>query len=179
MSEYQTVVLDRNEVPKLPDGSYPTWVTQINNDSGLVFWGNPRPEFQDGHKWGETRKWVETRGLPWNQWVRERASDYPEVCEAFDGLFPEQRIARIEYHLKPEPCIDGEPDPDPVNHPPHYTQGEIECIDSVRAALTPEEFRGHCKGNAMEYIWREKHKNGDEDIRKAIRNLEAILGASK
>lgn len=56
---------------------------------------------------------------------------------------------------------------DMVNQPPHYTAGEIECIDAIAAALTPEEFRGYCKGNALKYIWREKHKGGDEDLKKA------------
>jgi len=57
--------------------------------------------------------------------------------------------------------------PDMVNEPPHYTQGGIECIDAIRAALTPEEFRGFCKGNAIKYSWREKHKGGNEDLKKA------------
>lgn len=58
--------------------------------------------------------------------------------------------------------------PDPVNHPSHYTQGGIECIDAIKAALTPEEFRGFCKGNTLKYIWREKYKNGDQDLSKGI-----------
>jgi hypothetical protein len=62
----------------------------------------------------------------------------------------------------------GAPDaPDMVEHPPHYTAGGIECIDAIKAALTPEEFRGYCKGNAMKYTWRERMKGGDEDLRKA------------
>ena len=56
---------------------------------------------------------------------------------------------------------------DLVNQPPHYRQGEIECIDAIKAALTPEEFRGYCKGNALKYIWREKHKGGRESLAKA------------
>ena len=56
---------------------------------------------------------------------------------------------------------------DPINHPDHYTQGPVECIDAIRAALTDEEFRGYCKGNAMKYIWRERMKGGDESIGKA------------
>jgi hypothetical protein len=56
---------------------------------------------------------------------------------------------------------------DPVNNPPHYTQGSVECIEAIQAALTEEEFRGYCKGNAMKYIWREKHKGGGESISKA------------
>jgi hypothetical protein len=56
---------------------------------------------------------------------------------------------------------------DLVNSPPHYTQSGIECIDAIQAALTEEEFRGFCKGNAIKYSWREKLKGGDEDLRKA------------
>ena len=57
---------------------------------------------------------------------------------------------------------------DNVNHPPHYKQGDIECIDAIRAALTPEEFRGYCKGNMLKYTWRERHKGGDESVQKAL-----------
>lgn len=54
-----------------------------------------------------------------------------------------------------------------VDHPQHYA-GEIECIDAIKAALTEEEFRGFCKGNAMKYIWREGKKgNAAIDIMKA------------
>lgn len=59
-------------------------------------------------------------------------------------------------------------DSDVVNHPAHYTKGDIECIDAIRAALTVEEFRGYCKGNAMKYTWRERHKGGDEDLKKGV-----------
>ncbi len=65
---------------------------------------------------------------------------------------------------------------DLVNHPPHYKQGGIECIDAIESALTPEEFRGHCKANALKYIWREKHKGQDESLRKAIWYLNRALG---
>ena len=56
---------------------------------------------------------------------------------------------------------------DYVNQPPHYRQGDIECIDAIRAALTEEEFRGYCKGNALKYVWRERHKGGNESLLKA------------
>lgn len=48
-----------------------------------------------------------------------------------------------------------------------YRHGSLECIDAIRAALTPEEFRGFCKGNVMKYVWRERHKGGDADLDKA------------
>ncbi len=66
--------------------------------------------------------------------------------------------------------------PDNVNHPPHYTAGSVECIDAIRAALTPEEFRGYCKGNVLKYTWREKHKGGDESLAKAQWYLKQLTG---
>jgi len=69
-----------------------------------------------------------------------------------------------------------EPVEDVVNHPAHYTKGGIECIDAIRAALTPEEFRGYCKGNAIKYSWRERHKGGNEDLKKASWYLTKISG---
>ena len=55
---------------------------------------------------------------------------------------------------------------DAVNKPAHYNQGPIECIDAMQQILTPEEFRGFLKGNVFKYLWREKGKNGIEDLRK-------------
>lgn len=70
--------------------------------------------------------------------------------------------------VKPQP-------PDLVNHPPHYqSPNGIESIDAIEAALTPEEFRGFCKGNALKYCWREKHKGGDQDLAKAAWYLNRL-----
>ena len=66
---------------------------------------------------------------------------------------------------------------DQVNHTPHYTQGGIECIDAIQAALTADEFRGYCKGNALKYVWRERSKGGDQDLRKAEWYLKRLSDA--
>ena len=63
---------------------------------------------------------------------------------------------------------------DPVNHPSHYTNGEVECIDAIQSALTEEEFRGYCKGNIIKYTWRERSKGSDEDLKKANWYLKRI-----
>lgn len=57
---------------------------------------------------------------------------------------------------------------DPVNHPTHYNQGDIECIDAMIAAKGIEAVINFCECNAFKYIWRCDHKNGIEDIEKAI-----------
>jgi len=52
-------------------------------------------------------------------------------------------------------------------HPAHYNQGKIECIEAIKSALTPEEYRGFLKGNILKYVWRERHKGGIESLQKA------------
>lgn len=65
---------------------------------------------------------------------------------------------------------------DNVNHPSHYTQGGIECIDAIKAATVGlTGIDAVCTGNAIKYLWRWKFKNGVEDIRKAIWYLERLL----
>jgi len=68
-----------------------------------------------------------------------------------------------------------EEQPDLVNKPAHYTNGNIECIDAIKSALTPEEFRGYCKGNLIKYTWREQLKNGVEDLEKAMVYLKWLI----
>lgn len=63
---------------------------------------------------------------------------------------------------------------DAVNNPAHYTAGSIECIDAIEAALTPEEFRGYCKGNILKYVWRERLK-GENSLSKAYWYLNRLL----
>mgnify|MGYP002625833719 CR=1 FL=1 len=55
-----------------------------------------------------------------------------------------------------------------VDHPSHYNQGSVECIDALEASMSPAEFKGFLKGNAMKYLWRAGLK-GDfvQDIEKA------------
>jgi hypothetical protein len=55
-----------------------------------------------------------------------------------------------------------------VNHPSHYNQGGIECIDAMLSAYGKEDVKAFCKCNAFKYIWRTGQKNGIEDIEKAI-----------
>lgn len=45
---------------------------------------------------------------------------------------------------------------DVVNSPKHYKlRGlDMESVDVIKATLTPEEFKGWLKGNAMKYLFR-------------------------
>ena len=62
---------------------------------------------------------------------------------------------------------------DMVNNPPHYQTGGIEAIDYIQAKLTPEEFAGYCRGNALKYLSRAGHKDATaQEVGKAIWYLE-------
>ena len=65
---------------------------------------------------------------------------------------------------------------DNVNHPSHYTQGAIECIDAIKEA-TKGLFgiEAVCTGNIIKYVWRWKFKNGVEDLRKADWYLQRLI----
>ena len=56
---------------------------------------------------------------------------------------------------------------DKVNHPSHYTNGGIECIEAIKASMSPDGFQDYCKGNVLKYIWRWRQKGGVEDLEKA------------
>ena len=53
-----------------------------------------------------------------------------------------------------------------VNHPSHYNQGGIECIDAMESAYGTEAVIMFCMCNAFKYQWRFNEKNGREDILK-------------
>jgi hypothetical protein len=70
-----------------------------------------------------------------------------------------------------------------ITQPDHYTVGGHEAIDVIKAKLTPEEYRGYCKGNTMKYLMRANYKgHHNKDIKKAqyyIDELEANLADEK
>ena len=58
-------------------------------------------------------------------------------------------------------------DEDLVNHPPHYNNGKIECIEAIEAMLSHEEYVGYLRGNSLKYRWRFRYKDFIQDLKKA------------
>ena len=83
-----------------------------------------------------------------------------------------RHIADCMTAKESDPC-NGENDV--VNHPAHYTQGGIECIDAMKAAFGVDELAIYCKIAAFKYVWRCEHKNGLEDLRKAVWYLNKFI----
>jgi hypothetical protein len=64
---------------------------------------------------------------------------------------------------------------DNVNHPAHYGQGKIECIEYIQDFLTHDEFVGYLRGNIAKYLHRWRYKNGLEDLHKAQWYLNRLV----
>ena len=65
---------------------------------------------------------------------------------------------------------------DAVQHPLHYNQGGIECIDAIKAATVNKRgIEAVCVANVIKYIWRYETKNGLEDVRKAAWYIDRLI----
>lgn len=92
----------------------------------------------------------------------------------------EEEKAKQYGNIEPKPVVtdtastgvsvdDGKPMDtmnDAVHHPSHYTLPglTIESVDVIRAVLTPEEFKGWCKGNALKYSLRAGRKDPTKEV---------------
>ena len=95
-----------------------------------------------------------------------------------DGSVEFQPLKPFVYYRQPVPDTGSGADrplqPDTIN-PSHYKQGDVECIDAIKSA-TGDGFTGYLTGNILKYIWRWKHKNGIEDLKKARWYLDRLIG---
>ncbi|BFH71912.1 hypothetical protein J27TS7_08330 [Paenibacillus dendritiformis] len=113
------------------------------------------------------------------RWAQVEADNRQRIVELEEDVHNWRRTAEeLKQQLEKAPMAQ-HPEHDPVERPSHYTVGGIETIDIIRAKLTPEEFRGYCKGNVLKYVCRERWKGGDEDLRKTQKYIEFVLGDEK
>ena len=113
----------------------------------------------------------------WYDFSDESAED----CYWFlvnEGLISKPEQPEINF-VKVERNDEVEPTNDAVQHPSHYTQGGIECIDAIRASMNADGFQDYCKGNIIKYIWRWRDKGGVEDLRKASVYLNWLINAAE
>lgn len=49
---------------------------------------------------------------------------------------------------------------DQINRPAHYTEGEIECIDAIKAAVKGlPAYEAVLVGHVIRYVWRYRRKH--------------------
>lgn len=59
-----------------------------------------------------------------------------------------------------------------IDHPAHYCNGGMECIDEMLTVFGREAVKHFCLLNVWKYRKRALYKNGEEDLKKAL-NLRA------
>ena len=105
-----------------------------------------------------------------NKWSDDK------LAIAYDHIYKNSEARLDGGHLKNEEVKMDENVPDMVNHPQHYTQGGIECIDALKAATVGKRgIEAVCVANVIKYLWRYEEKNGIEDVRKAKFYIERLL----
>ncbi len=63
-----------------------------------------------------------------------------------------------------------------VQHPAHYNQGKVECIDAMAASTVNKRgIEAVCVSNIIKYLWRYEAKNGLEDVKKAQFYLNRLV----
>ena len=68
---------------------------------------------------------------------------------------------------------------DKVNHPAHYQNDGIECIDVINFIIGKTGTKFFCLGNVIKYIFRYPRKNGVEDLKKAAWYLNKLIELEK
>lgn len=98
-------------------------------------------------------------------------------CYVYAEKHPEEMARMFGYVMNPD--FTEAQKPDMVNHPPHYTQGGIECIDALTAMITPYEDPNDAalSWQVVKYIWRHPFKAKPlEDLKKAQFYLNRLIG---
>lgn len=96
-------------------------------------------------------------------WLSAPCSNKPDNPPAENVAEPQQEVPA---ERNPDKTMINNVTADNVNHPSHYTSGQIEVIDFIE-----DKQLGFHLGNAIKYISRAGRKNPDktvEDLRKAV-----------
>lgn len=65
---------------------------------------------------------------------------------------------------------------DAVQHPSHYTQGKVECIEALESATAGlSGIEAVCTANAIKYLWRQSRKNKVEDLKKCLWYVQYLI----
>ena len=113
----------------------------------------------------------------WNELSDESIENCYHFLRA-EGLIGKPEQPEINF-VKVERNDEVDQTTDAVQHPSHYTQGGIECIDAIRVSMTADGFCDYCKVNIIKYIWRWRDKGGVEDLRKASVYLDWLINAAE
>lgn len=111
-------------------------------------------------QWDEARRIINTLGPGVDMYEEDKCN--------FGGDTEEEVEERLRDEDKASEALDNI-EKDLVNHPPHYNNGGVECIEYIKQQLGPEGFRSYLEGSIIKYIHRFKFKNQNiRDLEKSV-----------
>ena len=100
-------------------------------------------------------------------------------CSSHEELLPYEPAIMYALGLtKVDMTANPAPEADAVNHPSHYNQGGIECIDALDAMVSgyPDPVAAALTWQVGKYIWRHPFKAKPlEDLKKARFYLDRLI----
>ena len=115
----------------------------------------------------ETKDWIDAYACVFH----EMSDDMLNKCYSWY-----KEIDKASCENAEDNCCGKESNVDMVNHPSHYTQGVIECIDCIKSATVGKAgIEAFCVGNAIKYLFRYEEKNGIEDVKKARWYIDRLI----
>lgn len=96
----------------------------------------------------------------------------------------DKEIAELEkiqnYNKVSTTSTKEDPSKEMVNHPSHYKNGNIECIEVMINVFGKHKVAAFCELNAFKYQWRANNKGTDiQDKKKAIWYLNKYIELDK
>ena len=168
---------------EIPEGAEITIKFNIDDDEhGVIFYkndGKASASEKNNFKWDYGSQWSNAELLDENfadgdidlshkvLWQRPTQPEaLPFIDDEPQSLNDQYaEIEQVRQSLK-----------DNINHPSHYTQGKVECIDALESATIGKSgIEAVCVANVIKYLWRYEEKNGVEDVKKAQFYLNRLL----
>jgi len=107
----------------------------------------------DGWGTSEGAKAEYEEAAKWGKTIYHSIENVPDLTDAKPIQKDEARVAQ-----------------NPINHPPHYTQGKMECITAIEGLGLPFH-----EAQVLKYLVRWRYKGGVEDLKKAEWFLERLI----
>lgn len=161
---------ERSGLIEVPDGA--EQLTKLGLE--LIFWkdnGNFSWHTENSTEWDDNIKHQLTtlnmygmQHIVWQRYTQPESLPFvDDEVQSINDQYAE--IEQVRQDLK-----------DNVNHPSHYTQGKVECIDALESATIGKSgIEAVCVANVIKYLWRYEEKNGIEDVKKAQFYLNRLL----
>jgi len=114
--------------------------------------------------------------LPVKEWTNVK-DNWEDVSYEWEEIALTNVSGEWEEVVEDEVMVNIDDFKDKVNHPAHYNQGDVECIEAIKSAtINKKGIEAVCVGNVIKYLWRYEGKGEPlEDVKKAKRYLEMLI----